>query len=685
MKLSFELKNGGMKFLNRMLLLGAAVWTLLICGMLALHLFDAKRNLEYLAHESASENIQKDVLYRLWSAEHGGVYVPVTEKTPPNPYLKNVPERDITTPSGRKLTLINPAYMTRQVHELVRSRGGVAGHLTSLRPIRPENRADEWEKKALIAIESGRKEFGEIVTINGDSQYRLMVPLFVQEPCLKCHASQGYKLGDLRGGISAAVRMKDFDDISKAHLASESRNFAGIWLLGVLGMLSAMPYIRKRIDEREKAVLWLEKSEQRMRSIVDNAPFGAHLYRLEQDGRLIFTGANASADRILSLDNSRFIGMTIEEAFPLLANTHIPDLYRRIAATGKQVEFEQVDHDSHEIRGVFDVHAFQTAPNQVAVFFRDVTERKKADNELRQSEERFRTIVNTSLEGIVTIDASAVITFTNARMLEMLGYSREELLGRPILEFVHEDERPDHEKQLELRQQGRSSEYERRFRRRDGGVIWTQASASPLFDEQGAYCGAFGMYSDVTERKQAEVALRDNEEQLRVIFEASQAGIILVDPHGVIQFANQRMADMFLCPLPELIGSAYPDHLHPAEKTTGDERMRQLIRGDIQTVNTERQYIRRDGSDFWGYLSGRRMETPDGSLRALVGIIADITEQKQTELKLREHQAFIKAVMDNLPIGIAVNSVAPAVDFTYMNDNFAKFYRTTREEACRSG
>jgi PAS domain S-box-containing protein len=786
MKLSFKLKNGSLQFLNRMLILGAVVWTILVCGMLAWHLLDSERHIEHLAHESASESIQKDVLYRLWAAEHGGVYVPVTKKTPPNPYLKKMKERDIATPSGRKLTLINPAYMTRQVHEMVKSRGGVTGHLTSLRPIRPENRADEWEEKALVAIEGGRREFGEIVMMDGASHYRLMVPLFVQEPCLKCHAFQGYKPGDLRGGISAAVRMKDFDDISRAHLASELRHLAGVWLLGVAGMLLARPYVRKRIEDRERAVVRLEASEQRMRSIVENAPFGAHLFRLEHDGRLIFTGANASADRILSIDNSRFIGMNIEEAFPLLARTHIPDLYRRIAATGKQVEFEQLDLNSHEISGVFDVHAFQTAPNHVAVFFRDITERKKAENELRKSEERFRTIVDTSLEGILTIDGQEVITFTNARMVEMLGYSREELLGRPIADFIHEDERPDHENQIELRRQGLAAEYDRRFHRKDGTVIWTRASASPLFDEQGAYSGTFGLYADVTERKRAEehlrlavesggvglwewdvatgrlewndrlkaifglapetadltleqfmeavhpeevkdteerfrralmekrefrheyrivrpdqsvhwieaigrgvydnsgkpvrmsggalditerkraeTILRDNEEQLRVIFEASQAGIILVGPQGMILYANQRMADMFRCTLSELIGSAYLDHLHPSETSSADESMRQLIKGEVQSVSSERNYIRKDGSDFWGYLSGRRLENPDGSLRALVGIIADTTERKQAETALRESEEQFRLLLNST--GEAIYGIDGAGTCTFCN------------------
>ena len=87
--------------------------------------------------------LAKDIIYRRWNAQQDGVYGVVNEKTPPNPYLSDQPERDIQTPSGKQLTMINPAYMTRQVHELQAEEYGVLGHITSLNPIRPENAADE--------------------------------------------------------------------------------------------------------------------------------------------------------------------------------------------------------------------------------------------------------------------------------------------------------------------------------------------------------------------------------------------------------------------------------------------------------------------------------------------------------------------------------------------------------------
>jgi len=148
-------------------------------------------------------------VHRNWNTEHGGVYVPITGKTRPNPYLQG-PDRDVRTEKGIALTKINPAYMTRQVGELTEQRGNVHFNITSLNPIRPENKADKWESAALRAIEGGANEVFELVKKKGaDSHFRYMAPLFTGPSCLKCHEEQGYKEGDIRGGISVSFDEKE--------------------------------------------------------------------------------------------------------------------------------------------------------------------------------------------------------------------------------------------------------------------------------------------------------------------------------------------------------------------------------------------------------------------------------------------------------------------------------------------
>lgn len=141
---------------------------------------------------------------------------------------------------------------------------------------------------------------------------------------------------------------------------------------------------------------------------------------------------------------------------------------------------------------------------------------------------------------------------------------------------------------------------------------------------------------EVNERKKIETSLRKSENRLRIIVETSQNGIMLLDSRGIIRFANQSLADMFGCSREELVGSTYPEHIHSEQRDVGDSRMKQMINGDIDAIALERHYIRADKSDFWGFLSARRHEDEQGHLISLVGIIADITEQKALENELRQ-------------------------------------------------
>lgn len=188
------------------------------------------------AHTMALAGSDKDIAYRNWAARHGGVYVPLTAETPANPYL-NVPEQNITTPSGKKLTLMNPAYMSRQVYESTATHVGTPrSRLTSLNPLRPENAPDDWEAQALRRLEADAAEYGERVSTAEGSFYRFMRPLGVKSPCLRCHAAQGYKIGDLRGGISTRMSLTALELSSRKAMNRDLTVLALIWLTGLLGI-----------------------------------------------------------------------------------------------------------------------------------------------------------------------------------------------------------------------------------------------------------------------------------------------------------------------------------------------------------------------------------------------------------------------------------------------------------------
>jgi PAS domain S-box-containing protein len=237
---------------NRFLLWLAVFWTIVLFSSLIWNIAANHQTAEDIALVHAREAFNKDVLARRWNASHGGVYVPVTEKTQPNPYL-TVSERDITTPSGRNLTLINPAYMTRQLHELALVSVGYAGHITSLKPIRPENGPDGWEAEALRSFENGETEAYVIIEREGKDHLRLMRPLLTEKPCLKCHAHQGYTEGMVRGGISVIVPVPPWNKMGwYSNVALLGGHFL-LWVMGLLALAFHGQRVSTAIQKRQQA------------------------------------------------------------------------------------------------------------------------------------------------------------------------------------------------------------------------------------------------------------------------------------------------------------------------------------------------------------------------------------------------------------------------------------------------
>jgi putative nucleotidyltransferase with HDIG domain len=234
---------------NNSLLL-SLLWTILLSGLLFLNIQELQRNPVQHAELQAKSLIKSVISFRAWASNFGGVYVHPSNQYPPNPYLKTL-ERDITTTDGKKLTLINPAYMTRQVFQDFYGKDGINGHLTSLKLLNPNNRPDAWEHKSLLAFEKGSKQESTVETTpRGDRIFRYMQPLYVEEKCLKCHGDQNYKVGDVRGGISTFIDLKKSEAITLRTIRSIVWTYCLVWLIGLAGIF--ISYRRSILLEAER-------------------------------------------------------------------------------------------------------------------------------------------------------------------------------------------------------------------------------------------------------------------------------------------------------------------------------------------------------------------------------------------------------------------------------------------------
>lgn len=242
-------------------LLGLA---LMIAGSLAWNINKEYKLAKDYAQIEGEASYNKDLLYRRWASKHGGVYVPVTNETQPNPNLTHIVDRDVVAKgTDKELTLINPAYMTRQVFTIAKEQYGVKGHITSLKPIRPENKADEWENIALNKFEQGSTFHSSIEEIDGAEYLRFMHAMYVENSCLKCHADQGYRLGDVRGGISVSVPMVKYNNVANTKVKDLAvvhfSLFFILLIFSVLGYKKNLKSLQQRI-QAQKGII--ESKEQ---------------------------------------------------------------------------------------------------------------------------------------------------------------------------------------------------------------------------------------------------------------------------------------------------------------------------------------------------------------------------------------------------------------------------------------
>lgn len=267
-------------------LLGLALaWTMVMGGSLLWNQHLVQHKVLENARLEADTIVNKDHAYRRWASMHGGVYVHPTEDTPPNVWLDH-PRRDVVTTDGDQLTLMNPAYMARQMMALFGEQYGVKGHITSLKLKNPANVPDDWERTALLQLEHGAQTVSQTAVIDDQPYLRLLLPMYMEQSCLRCHADTGVALGGVRGGISTAVPLQRHQLVAAEELKALRLAHGGIWLLGLTLLIGG-----NNLYRRQKTVLLtaegaLANSQVRFAALTQSSPTG--VFQTEPDGSYNF-------------------------------------------------------------------------------------------------------------------------------------------------------------------------------------------------------------------------------------------------------------------------------------------------------------------------------------------------------------------------------------------------------------
>lgn len=366
-------------------------WTFVVAGLLINDISHMRQWSREMARAEARVLLEKDTAARLWATSHGGVYVPVSQNTPPNPYLHQVPERDIRTPGGTALTLMNPAYMLRQMMEHHASIYGTRGHITSLKHFREETAPDEWEKVALLSFNRGTEEVCEESDIGGKPHLRLMKPLYAEEACLKCHGFQGYREGDVRGGVSVSVPLDHYLESTNSETAAHAISFALLWAMGASTIGFTARGLARRTRERDRAEDLLRRSEEKYSSLVENSLTGVYV---NLDGRIVY--ANPKLAQIFGYGVEELTGMDyLALIHPEDRETVAEYRDRRLRGLEAPAEYDVrgLTKRGHTLwitkRSTLTEYAGKPA---ILGNVEDVTERRRIAEKLEQSEQKLRDL-----------------------------------------------------------------------------------------------------------------------------------------------------------------------------------------------------------------------------------------------------------------------------------------------------
>ena len=401
--------------------------------------------------------------------------------------------------------------------------------------------------------------------------------------------------------------------------------------------------------ERRQQTDALKRSEEQFRLLFEAGTDSKML--LSKGGRIL--DLNHIAHRRLGYDKEDMLGRRADE---FVTPEHADQIAHRLARVKREGHATYESAQVHKNGSIIHVEISTIiieldGKESYYSILRDITERKRTAQALHESEERFRDLVETTVDWIWETDANFHYTYVSPRVRELFGYSPEELIGKTPFDLMPlEEARSQSERILSFAGlRAPLDQVETQRVHRDGHIVIVETSALPLTDASGNLVGYRGVSRDITRRKEMERALRENEAHIRDILEHAPIGLATVSLEGHFLEVNQSLCKIVGYEKDELEKLTSQEITHPKDIEPDFDNARRLLAGDIPFYKMEKRYIRKNGDSVWVQLTGSLLHDAEGEPLHFIAQVEDISERKQSEQRLRQALELTDGVIHAIP------------------------------------
>ena len=386
-----------------------------------------------------------------------------------------------------------------------------------------------------------------------------------------------------------------------------------------------------------------------------------------RDGR--YLGVNRAWEEFFGIKGEAFIGKRVADLYPqdpAIAERHAAMDRELYARPGRQSYEITVRTRGGELRDTLYYKAtYADARGEVAGLIGaiiDITARTQAERALRENEERWRAIVNSANEGILVYDRSLNIVAGNQAAERIIGVPLAEIIGArgftSLLPCVHADGRPvqpdDRPTRIMVRTGKPLTGHVVGIKRPGGAHTWVSVNTGFLRHHDSAdWYGVVSSFTDITAQRNAETALRESEERYRRTFELAGSGLAHVSLDGRFLRVNRRLCEFLGYSEVELVGMSVKDLSHPEDRDAVDTRRERLLSGEVESVQLEKRYLRKDGATVWAHIAIAMERDAAGKPLYAISVLDDITQRMQTDAALRESEERYRRTFELAGSGVA--------------------------------